>query len=624
MVSGVVRPSRCGLAIDASSLELPLDTKRKVGRAVPVTMALRSLRLINYKGFADHLITFRRLNVLVGANNAGKSTALGALRLIVAMLPQARRVNPNTAGPLGDRMFRGWAITQAAADAAGFSTENLRFDFRPAETRIEVTTTTGVKLVAAWPEVRDPDEPAPNGVFFVFPPEGSESSPRAAARDETPIVAMLPTLTPLDDRESAVSPETLRRQASGRRSSRYFRNVLWQLSPDEWNQFRSFVYERTPELTGLSIRRDIGSADNDFDLFYAEPETGHEREIGWAGDGIQIWIQILYQLWRQDVSQVVLLDEPEVFLHPDLQRRLARTLFDEAKQVIVATHSIEVLAESEPGSAVWVDRSRRTSERPRSDGSLGLMGRRLGSGFELGVGRALRSNVVLFVEGDDAPVLAHMARRAGRSIIANSEAYATVPLGGFSRNWRAAAFSETLSAMGSSVATFVLLDSDLRSGEAIDRETAGLRAAGSAVHVWRRRELENYLLDAGAISRVAGISLDVAISLLDNALAAHKEEAELAFDSARLAERGGQAERTALARSREEFRERWSRSDGPVGLVDAKSVIRTLNTELQALDARTLNVHSLAKKLTRSDMAEELINLLDELDEFIRAHNPRT
>ena len=236
--------------------------------------------------------------------------------------------------------------------------------------------------------------------------------PRTVAQRLVPNVGVVPTLTPLDDHEPYVSDDTLRRNMTGRKASRYFRNALWRLDTEGWRDFTSYVYERTPEITNLFLRRAQGTQEDDFDLFYSEERTRHEREIGWAGDGIQIWLQALFHLWRQRESDVIILDEPDVFLHPDLQRRLARTLFGTSKQTVVATHSVEILAEAEPGSAVWIDRSRRSSERPRADGSLALVGRRLGSGYELGVGRALRSSRVLFVEGDDGPILAHLARRS--------------------------------------------------------------------------------------------------------------------------------------------------------------------------------------------------------------------
>ncbi|MGL1664117.1 AAA family ATPase, partial [Vibrio parahaemolyticus] len=77
---------------------------------------LKSLKLVNYKGFERHSISLRGANVLIGANNAGKSTALGALRLISAMLPAARRTAPTTVGVVEGRSVRGWPISAAAID----------------------------------------------------------------------------------------------------------------------------------------------------------------------------------------------------------------------------------------------------------------------------------------------------------------------------------------------------------------------------------------------------------------------------------------------------------------------------------------------------------------------------
>src|SRR5262245_42916508 len=103
-------------------------------------LILKSIRLVNYKGFEDYQIRLRNTNVLVGANNAGKSTILGALRLIAAMIPTSRRINPNGAGQVEGRGLRGWRITGAAIEASAFSHENVRHDFRLLETRIEATT----------------------------------------------------------------------------------------------------------------------------------------------------------------------------------------------------------------------------------------------------------------------------------------------------------------------------------------------------------------------------------------------------------------------------------------------------------------------------------------------------
>lgn len=592
------------------------------------SIKLRSLKLVNYKGFADHTIFFRQDNVLVGANNAGKSTALGALRLLAAMLPTARRTRPNGSGEVEGRGVSGWPITAAAIENSAFAHENIRHDFLPTETRIELALTSGVRLIASWEDVRDADEydRPPNGTFFVFPPDGGHiMQPRKAAQELVPEIAVVPTLTPLDDREGYVGDETLRRHQTGRRSSRYFRNSLYRLEPSEWDAFRAYVYERTPEVSNLSLHRAMGTVDDDLDLYYEEEGTRREREITWSGDGIQIWLQALFHIWRQREAPVVLLDEPDVFLHPDLQRRLARALFATGQQTVLATHSVEILAEAEPGSAVWVDRSRRTAERPRSDGALGLMGRRLGSGYELGVGRALRSNLALFVEGDDVPIIAHMARRLGAVDVASSDGYATIPLGGFSRNSLAGAFAETMAALGSSVETIVVLDGDMRSPEAIAIETAALVSAGAQVHVWKRRELENYLLSATAIAKVSGVSKSEAQILLAGAIAGLKGDARDDLQAQRMSERklkgsstSGHSDKTVLSTSGKEFSTMWETPEGQLALVDAKAVLAQLNSELQTRGAKTVNPHSLAKNIPRSEIIAEVADLISTIASRLR------
>ncbi|MCI9859360.1 ATP-dependent nuclease [Microbacterium proteolyticum] len=585
---------------------------------------LKSIKLINYKGFERHTISLRGTNVLIGANNAGKSTALGALRLIAAMLPTARRTAPTTVGTVEGRSVRGWPITAAAIDSSAVALENVRHDFRNAETRIEVACSSGARVVASWEPVDDADGPPPAGIFTIYPPSNTNPPMRTVAQNSVPKIAVVPTLTPLDQHESFVTVDTLRRHASGRRAPRYFRNSLFRLSSDEWHDFCGFVYERTPELYNLTLNRSYGNDKDAFDLFYEEEGSRNEREIGWAGDGIQIWLQALYHLWRQGDVDVVVLDEPDVFLHPDLQRRLARTLFAARQQTVLATHSVEILAEADPGSAVWIDRSRRNAERPRTDGALALLGRRLGSGYELGVGRALRSRTVLFVEGDDAPILATWARTLGRSAVARSENYATVPLGGFSKNWRAGAFTETISALGGDVASLIILDGDLRSEAATDAEVAQIRSESARVHVWARRELENYVLEAAAIAKVAGVSLADATTMLEAAIEAHRTEAAIALQAQRLDERrlkdsatAGHSERTVLEATSREFDALWATGVGRVSTVDAKLVIKALNRSLAADKKRTLNVQTLARATPAAKIPDEVTSVISQLDDMI-------
>jgi hypothetical protein len=602
--------------------------KENLGDQLVASLSLKSIKLMHYKGFERHSISFRETNVLVGANNAGKSTVLGALRLVAAMLPQARRVRPTTVGELDGMSILGWPITMAALDASAFSMENIRHDFRSKEARVEVVANTGAKLVAVWPP---DDDGAARGMYYVIPPPSQGFMPaRKVAEELVPSIAIVPTLSPLDDTEAFIQEQTLHRNRTSRRASRYFRNALWRLDKDEWEEFKAFVYNLTPEILDLQIRLADGAKEDAFDLFYTDDGSRHEREIVWAGDGIQIWLQVLYHVWCQKDCPVLVLDEPDVFLHPDLQRRLARTIFSRKQQVILATHSIEILAEADPGSAVWVDRSRSNSERPRSDGALALLGRRLGSGYELGVARALRSSAVLFVEGDDAPVLALLASRLGAKRVSSGEAYATVPLGNFIRNTVAGGFAETMAVLGGAINTFVILDGDLRCPEAIAREVNPLKKAGAKVHIWARREIENYVLQASAISAVTGLSRLAALELLESCLEVQKEEAKLALQTQRIDESKAKiglgakhSSRTVLSNSANEFKALWNSHDGRLSVVDAKTTIRCLNTSLQLQRRPTLNVYSLARNLDPADAPQELHTLMEQLEDLVPARSRR-
>ena len=44
----------------------------------------------------------------------------------------------------------------------------------------------------------------------------------------------------------------------------------------------------------------------------------------------------------------MILDEPDVYMHPDLQRSLVKIVKNRFKQVIIASHSVEILSEVNP------------------------------------------------------------------------------------------------------------------------------------------------------------------------------------------------------------------------------------------------------------------------------------
>src|SRR5262249_21383933 len=150
-----------------------------------------------------------------------------------------------------------------------------------------------------------------------------------------------------------------------------------------------FAGSWTPELTISRPRSTFGPDGQNLDCFYREAGRRSEKELFWAGDGMQVWLQLLFHIQRLKNVPVLLLDEPDLYLHPDLQRRLVRVLDSTRSQTITATHSPEILTEAPPETLVWVDKTNRRAVAAPDDATLGQLSAALGTQFNIRLAKAL-------------------------------------------------------------------------------------------------------------------------------------------------------------------------------------------------------------------------------------------
>jgi predicted ATP-dependent endonuclease of OLD family len=204
-------------------------------------------------------------------------------------------------------------------------------------------------------------------------------------------------------------------------------------------------------------------------------------------------------------SDTIILDEPDLYLHADLQRRLVRLLESLPSRTIAASHSAELLTEAAPRAVTWIAKERRRAVRAPDERLLGQLSDAIGSQFNLRLARTLRARAVLFVEGEDMSVLRHIARTLGATELTRETALVTVPLRGFS-NWKhVEPFSWLVQdLLEDSVSVMVVLDQDYRTSRQCEQVQAGLREVKVSCHVWRRKELESYLLVPTVIPRLSG------------------------------------------------------------------------------------------------------------------------
>lgn len=580
--------------------------------------SITTLRLYRYKGFRDYRLRLKGSSILVGPNNAGKSTIIAALRLCATLLLQAKRKKADVPehDETRNRRVRAYHLR---VTPGSFVDENVHHEFRAEEARLELTFKNKATLYVVWPPDRD-------AFFYLEHLEGMQPSSVRHTKDSYPTIGVVSTLTPIEHRERILSPEHVRDNYTSKLASRHFRNQLHLLeseNPDAFKELTEFILANTPEAEKLSLFVTASNGPREIDLYFTEASTGTEKELFWAGDGLQIWMQVLLHIWRQRDVDILVLDEPDVFLHPDLQRRLVRVLEDADSQIILATHAPEVLSEASKESVVIIDRSKPSSRKVGDERVLAELNDALGSGFNLRLARALRSRVALFVEGKDMAILRNLAATVGAENFAKERGLTVIPMTGFSNRRLASAFGWLNShLLDEAVKVAVFLDRDYRSEAMVAEVIEEYEPEGVSARVWNRKELESYLLVPSAISRLSGAPTGLVESYIDESLDAMYSPMFARFNDERCRHakvtQPGKHQVSLTERHLVEFNDLWLDRDWRRRMCPPKDVIGDVNRSLQASGHKAVTTRSLSKHIKDQEVTAEMRDALLTIEEMLQ------
>ncbi|MDT0532625.1 AAA family ATPase [Micromonospora sp. DSM 115977] len=579
---------------------------------------IAELQLSNFRAFTAYRVQFRKENVLVGPNSAGKSTLLMALRFARTCVRQAYRVKPSEA-----RQHRGSWIQSYPAPIRNFKVlrESVRHEFRDSEeASLTLRWKNGASITVVWPATSEEDE-AP--YFYLRNTIGNNPRNIAQVRAEFHDIASIPALSTLEHEEEVLDSEYVRQHLDSHRASRHFRNQLLQLANTGlWGEFCEFAapWMGGFELSEPTVAYAIGGEPG-IDLFYREPGSSKEKEVVWAGDGFQIWLQLLLHLYRNRREQTVLLDEPEVFLHPDLQRRLMRVLTSLDQQFLFATHSAEVLAEVDRSSILWIDKTRKRAIRNPQSESLEAMSSHLGSSFNLALAKALRARGVLFVEGEDVRLLRSLSATAGMPSITAETRLAVVPIEGFS-NWQRAEYFGWIAQefLNNAVSGLLIVDRDYRTESQVQEIEDRVRQTGITVHTWSRKEVESYLLNAETISRLSKCPVDEVTFLLEQATAAEEQQCftQLTAHLLQSENKSKKSAATLMKESQDKFTKNWPDPEYRIRIAPPKSVLATVNQGLQARGHKAASFTAIAKHMRLSEIDREMLYVLERIEDLAK------
>jgi energy-coupling factor transporter ATP-binding protein EcfA2 len=567
-------------------------------------VTLTSLHLSRFKAFEEFRIDIRDMTVLVGPNNCGKSTILSAFRLLASGLSIARNRKPELLqGP--DGTVRGYSIN---LNDMPTTTGNIHTNLLDIATSLSFGFSNNTSLRIYFP--------ADGGcVFYAHGCDRPINTPTMFKSHFPTTVDHIPTLGPVEAHERLVEPSTIRRGLNSHRASSHFRN-FWYQNSDDFEKFSLALHTSWP---GITISKPYIDYGGDGSVLYMMcEEDRHHRELFWAGFGFQVWCQLLTHITRAKNSSILIVDEPEIYLHPAVQRQLMHLFRSAGPKIILATHSSELLSEAEPNEIVIVDKGQKTGRRIRQPLQVQRALDVLGSSHNIVLSRLARSRKVCFVEGSDAKLLRSLARKLGYADLANGDDIIFIPIGGLSGWSRIESMKFAFcQAIGESIGLFVILDRDYRCDEEIFAIRTEIARHVPEVFIHERKEIENYLIIPDALARAVKNS-QLTASLLIAAMN-ELEDAVLSQYTARHAEfqkKTGQDSATLHQESLRRFRAKWKMIETQVKLVPGKDFLSSLNQRLQQAGEKALTPSRILDAMKREDVPEDMLSLIQALENF--------
>lgn len=300
---------------------------------------LESVRVQRFKSITDATVSLGGVTLLVGPNNAGKSSFLHAIQFSASVAQSLRLDNVSLwngeelSGTLSAQQLVYTPLRDVHALASG---GNLRQDAAQA---ISITLTTN-DLGAATVQVR-----RGKNKNIAVSISGSALGKRLESMDQ-PFSVVAPGLAGIPSFEEFRSAGIVQRAAARGDANSVFRNVLWLLKQDA-GAWGLFLTRLESIFGGLSIDVSFDSAVDEVISARAR-SAENDLPIDSCGTGVLQAIQTLAYIGVYKPA-LLILDEPDSHLHPDNQRRLARMLDAITRsselQVLISTHSRHFLDE---------------------------------------------------------------------------------------------------------------------------------------------------------------------------------------------------------------------------------------------------------------------------------------
>ena len=145
-----------------------------------------------------------------------------------------------------------------------------------------------------------------------------------------------------------------------------------------------------------------------------------------------------------------------------------------------------------------------------------------------------------------------------------------------------------------------------------------MHGIGVAGHVWRRHELENYLLEIPAISRLSRLAESTVVALLESSAEALREEFRAGYVSTWMRTHRGHDARRALTEAQAALDDLFACPLAErLNALPGKELRAQLNQSLAATEGKQVSDRGLAAELQRHEIDHEISRVLTNIESSI-------
>lgn len=470
----------------------------------------------NFKRIQEEEFLFNQFELLVGANNSGKSTVLQAMAIwqyCVEIFRQSKR-----AGGRGIQVVLPNFTALPVPEFVLLWNNKTERTYSPKENapQRKEQKYIYIEIILHW--MNADNEPMNFGVqlryqspqaIYAIPIGGWANFTKVEQDESFPYIVYVPPFSGIDPHEQWLDDGNVRQHVGKSQPGSVIRNLLYRVIDRENEDGSSIpikankdwveIQSKIKEWFGLEILPPQYEKKISTEIKVEYKANNKTFDIISGGSGFHQILILLAFYYGYDKATTILFDEPDAHLHTNLQRNLLSYFRNKSeKQFIMATHSPEFI-----GNVDMHDIISMLSGKPKRIDSSEKIIRALSDVDNSDIVRTQDSPYILYLEGeDDNRILSSWASVLGLSNI-YEKFYPYILKGTSKQNMkeRAEAHCNAMRQINSAIKKVQLLDYDTDGGYHPED-------TNPCIKEWKRKNIDNYLLVPPAWKRAVAKQLN--------------------------------------------------------------------------------------------------------------------